>query len=81
MPTNFSSLHKKGTFSSLQPSVVQRNQFDDLSVFSAFVQKLMAWLIYLFILISINEFSLNLLERSIIPHTSSHQSLKFIDVI
>lgn len=80
MPTNFSSLHKKGTFSSLQPSVVQRNQFD-LSVFSAFVQKLMAWLIYLFILISINEFSLNLLERSIIPHTSSHQSLKFIDVI
>ena len=58
-----------------------QNQFDDLSVFSVFLQKWIAWLIYLFILISINEFSLNLRERSIIPHTSSHQSLKFIDVI
>ena len=60
---------------------MQRNQFDDLSVFSVFLQKWIAWLIYSFILISLNEFSLNLLERSIIPHTSFRQSLKFIDVI
>ena len=60
---------------------MQRNQFDDLSVFSVFLQKWIAWLIYSFILISINEFSPNLLERFIIPYTSFHQSLKFIDVI